>query len=89
MQHLASKDISDIVLKTMFLKKLPGELAGILAGSSETLPILGDLADRIHAFQKLTPHIAACSTSSAQAIPYSTAPVLETELNQIRQCLPQ
>ena len=88
MQRLASTDISDKVLETMFLKKLPEQLASILAGSSETLIKLGELADRIHAFHKsTTPHVAAYSTASAPVAPFSAVPVLDSELKQIKTML--
>lgn len=63
---LAGNDVSEAVLRPMFLKKLPG-IGEILAGSTEPLPTLGKLADRISTFRNATvthqPTIAAYSTA--------------------------
>ena len=81
LQRLAGSDISDTVLKTMFIKKLPEKLGGILAGSSETLVKLGELADRIYAFYASTSsQIAACSTM----VPSSP---FDVEMRQIKAML--
>jgi len=80
--RLAGADISEKVLRTMFLKQLPENLAGILAGSSEGLIKLDELADRIHSFQSTytTPQISA----------FASTPVtvsVESDMRQIKAML--
>lgn len=81
-RRLAASDLSEKVVRTMFLKKLPEGLASILVGSSEELVNLGTLADQIHAFQRSnsTPQIAALT-------PVSTSVAVESELSQIKALL--
>ena len=49
-QKLAADDLAENVVRALFIKKLPGTIKGILAGSNEPLSSLGALADRIYDF---------------------------------------
>lgn len=70
-QRLAATDISENVLRTMFLKKLPELLAGTLAGSTEPLTNLGKMADKIYAFLPSStpaPQISVCSAGDPDIV---------------------
>ena len=62
-QRLAANDIAENVIRAMFIKKLPENLMGILAGSNEPIGSLGLLADRIHNF---TSNISIAAASTGQ-----------------------
>lgn len=80
--RLAGADISEPVLRPMFLKKLPQSLAEILAGSTEPLENLGKLADRIKAYQSSAP--PAIAAFSATPLPTANS---SDELQRIKSVL--
>jgi hypothetical protein len=86
MRRLAGTDISEQALQTMFLNKLPPSMAGILAGSSESLTKIGELADRIQTFSPSTGHgtIAAIQTNETiQRTPHNSDQLLKTVIDQL------
>jgi len=86
-QRLASTDVSENVMRTIFVKKLPETIGSILVGSGEQLQKLGELADKIYAFHINTqqPQIAAYAAppSSSVVLPRS----IESEITQIKAML--
>lgn len=82
-QRLAGTDVSDNVLRTMFIKKLPEKLAIMLAGSTEPLINLGKLADKIYTF--LAPQ-AASQIAAFSASPLSTS-LPDAEVRQLKAML--
>lgn len=83
--RLADNDISKNVTRTMFVKKLPESIGGILISSSEPLDKLGELANKLYAFHKNSQqhHIAGISAPS----PVAPSVPMEAELQQIKTML--
>ena len=81
--RLTRTDVSDNVLRTMFIKKLPEKLGIMLAGSTEPLTNLGKLAEKINAF--LVPQ--AVSQISAYSAPPLAGSLPGSEIQQLKAML--
>lgn len=79
MRELAGKNLSDEILKSIWLQRLPPNIRSILAISNEKLPELALLADKIIEVNDQS-QISACSTSAP-----NTTQIEEVLANLTRQ----
>jgi hypothetical protein len=74
MRKLAGNDLTEDVLMSLFLKRLPREVRNVVAGSSEPLDRLCDLADRVFDYAGPAKSVAAVAEHSIAAVRTPTAP---------------
>lgn len=80
MLKFAANDLSEDALRSIFLKRLPADVGAVLVGSSESLPRLGELADKVHRFiATSTPHSTAAITTT---VPAPTVAAVKADENQ-------
>lgn len=79
MRDLSAGNFQDNVLKSLWMSRLPSNTQAILAASSEPLPKLAELADKIHEL------VAPAHIQEVQSTPSASISELQSQINALSQ----